>query len=53
MPEQYFMFFEVLNIVGIVMLSLTTLITVLSGVVYLVQNRAVFAENKPESKTEK
>lgn len=53
MPEQYFMFFEVLNILGIVMLSLTTLITVLSGVVYLVQNRAVFAENKPESKTEK
>ena len=44
--NKYFMFFEVLNIVGIVLLCVTTLITVLSGVVYMVQNRSVFAEAK-------
>lgn len=43
---------EVGNIGAVVLLSLTTLITVLSGVVYLVQNRGVFAESKPETKTE-
>ncbi len=46
MPEQYYVLFEVLNIAGIVLVALTTLVTVLSGVVYMVQNRHVFAEEK-------
>ena len=46
LSDGVYTLFEVGNIVTVVLLSLTTLITVLSGVVYLVQNKSVFAESK-------
>lgn len=45
--EKFGGLFDVLRIIATVMLVLTLVITVLSGVIYLVQNRHVFVETKP------
>ena len=37
---------EVMNAVGLVCLAVATLLTIWSGVNYIVKNRAVFAETK-------
>ena len=37
---------DLIGIIGLVLFGIMVLVTLLSGVIYLVQNRFVFAENK-------